>query len=91
MISFGKIFMIADASIFGRFRSIIMACLPNDMPKEVKLRYMQISGRWGGITRLGHQKDLSFIDKVSPLGHKSASHFETYMLMLPELVCHCQQ
>jgi hypothetical protein len=31
---------IADASDCGYFRSIIRACLLNDMPKEVKLRYM---------------------------------------------------
>jgi hypothetical protein len=70
---------IADASVCGRFRSIIRACLPNDMPKEVKLRYMPKSWRRGGVTRLGYQKDLPFINKVSLSGHKSGSHFETYV------------
>jgi hypothetical protein len=40
---------------------------------------MPKSWRRRGITRLAHQKDLPFINKVSLSGHKSGSHFETYV------------
>jgi hypothetical protein len=70
---------IADASVCGRFRSIIRFYLPDAMSHEVRLKYMPKSWRRSGITRLGHQKDLPFINKVSLSGHKSGSHFETYV------------
>ena len=70
---------IADSSVTNKLGKKLRAHLPEDMPSEVKARYTPKSWRRGGCTRMAWEKWLKFVNAVALSGHKSGSHFETYI------------